>query len=134
MNKKLKNVIITGVAVITLSGTYVLGTKAETTSWKDRVVAKASSDIGASGYNKKTELITNIDTAIDTKITSESDAKIQQRQALVEQQLQDYFDGKITALVNTPEFQMLDSEFDALVQNILTRYKTEIDTAFASRQ
>lgn len=67
-------------------------------------------------------------------MTTESDAKIQQRQALVEQQLQDYFDGKISALVNTPEFGMLDSEFDALVTQIVERYKAEINTAFASRQ
>jgi hypothetical protein len=131
MKTTVRNTLIVGVVIAGIGGSFAVGKVSASGTWKDTAISKASSGIGEAGYNKKAELIANIDSAIETKVASESDAKIKEKEALVQAQLQAYYDAKINGLVNT---SVLDPEFEAIFNNILSRYQKEIDAEFAKRK
>jgi hypothetical protein len=133
--KTLKRGLIALGAVVIISGAFAFGSlssKADS-GWRQDVVTKANSEIGQAGYDKKNEIIQNLDTAIDNRIGALADNKIEEKKDEVTQQLEDYFNSKVDSIANTSEFTSLDGEFETLAQSIIDRYKRELDTAFANR-
>lgn len=103
---------------------------AASNNWADQVFIKANEQIGKAGFNKKQQLISNMDSRIADHVASKTDGEIENKKGEVEEALEDYFVEKLDELTDTPEFVALDGQMEVLRDDIVNRYKTEIDTAF----
>lgn len=93
-----------------------------------KVMGKASKDIGAAGYNKKTELLDNVDASIDAKVEEKIDPTIDDKSREVEEALESYFASKVDEIVDT---SAIEGEIEQIADGIIDRYKAEIDEALA---
>ncbi len=128
--RHLKSKIVIGVILVA----FVLGSTAgfavASRNWAGEVFAKASADIGKAGYNKKEELIQNMDERISQHVAAETDGKIDNKEVEVENELENYFEDKLYELTDSPDFQALDGQMEGLKEEVVDRYKDEIDEAF----
>lgn len=124
-----KKLIIGGLAVLVIVGSFSVGVSAEKLGVVDKIKGTASKDIGAAGYNKKAELLDNIDSQIESKMAESVNPLVDEKEAMVEQELQAYFDAKLNAIVDQSLDSGLGSELDEVANGIIERYKAEIDNA-----
>jgi hypothetical protein len=135
MNKKVK---IGGVILATglvFSGGFFgqqIYTKA-TTDWQTNAINQANSDLGATGYQKKTDLVNSSSTDINNKINSQISSEVEAQKADLEKLLDQYYQMKLDGLTDTAEFKALEAQIVQIKENILARYKTDIDSAFAAQ-
>lgn len=124
-NKKLLSLMLVGVALL---GFTVGGVTEANTDVMTKLIDKAYTTIGATGYNTKNELLNNIDGAIDAKLTETVNPLLDQKAMLVEAALQSYFDAKLDEAIG--DVSEIDAELEAIANEIINRYKEEIDRAF----
>jgi hypothetical protein len=136
MNKK-----VVKVSGLVLAGALVFGggffgkqiyTKA-TTDWQTNAINQANSDLGATGYNEKTKLVNSSSTDINAKIQDEIGKDVQDQQAELQSLLDQYYQDKLNGLTDTADFKSLEAQITQIKENILARYKTDIDSAFAAQ-
>lgn len=131
LSKIIKRIIVgVGLAAVVTSS-FILGTYAAGNSWKSKVLVKASEDIGKAGYNKAQELLTDIDSVVESRVLEVKNPTIDTKEQEVEEALETYFDGKVQELMQSAEFETLDTEIDGIKDNIISRYIGDIDAAFA---
>ena len=133
MKKLIKKLLVVIGVVVLILGSFMLGAYAAGNTWKSKVLSKASTDIGKAGYEKKEALLTNIDAVIEERVLAQKNPTIQEKQTEVENELDTYFDGKVTELMQSEEFDTLDSEIDVIKTDVVDRYKAEIDAAFVGK-
>lgn len=126
-NLKMKIMVVITVMSLLLSTVVIF---AASNNWADQVFIKANEQIGKAGFNKKQQLISNMDSRIADHVASKTDGEIENKKGEVEEALEDYFVEKLDELTDTPEFVALDGQMEVLRDDIVNRYKTEIDTAF----
>ena len=132
--KKLNKKIITVLAMVVLIVTsFALGTFANNTPWKDTFTLEASQKINSAGHFKKIELLENIDDVISTAVIEAKTPMIENKQSLVEDELDNYFNLKLNELVNGENDEELDAELDSITTNIIERCKVDIDAAFVGK-
>ena len=130
MKKYISKLTMVVVIITLILASFILGAYASGNSVKDKIMSTVSSDIGAIAHQKKTVLLENIDAVIEERVISEKSVLIQQKGIEAEDELQEYFDNKITALIGTPEYSDLDDEIEDIKIDVVGRYKAEIDAAF----
>ena len=129
--KNSKKAICIALIGVALTTSFLIGGYAEATSdFLSTVLAEAKKQIGSAGYNKKEELINNIDTEINKKIATKVNPIADEKAKKVQDELQTYFDSKIDAIV--PDTEPIETELENQVTEIYNRYKQEIDNAFSS--
>lgn len=126
-NLKMKIMVVITVMSLLLSTVVIF---AASNNWADQVFIKANEQIGKAGFNKKQQLISNMDSRIADHVASKTDGEIENKKGEVEEALEDYFVEKLDELTDTPEFIALDGQMEDLAGDIVDRYKGEIDTAF----
>jgi peptidoglycan hydrolase CwlO-like protein len=133
MNKKV--VLGIGASVLGLSlafGGGIVATHA-TTDWKTDAINSANSNLGATGYNEKTKLVNSASTDINNRVQDEIGKDVQDQQAQLQALLDQYYQDKLNGITDTAEFKDLEAQIVQIKENILARYKTDIDNAFTSQ-
>ncbi|MEC1780083.1 hypothetical protein [Schinkia azotoformans] len=126
----MKKKLIIGISAI---GLFMAGSFANaSTSWVQTVITDANKKIGAAGYNKKEELLSNLDSKIQEKMAQNMDGKIEAKEAEVEQALEDYFNQKVASLDNGEEAAQIEQQLDVITENVIGRYREEIDQKFGT--
>lgn len=133
MNKMLKRFTV-GIVLIALVGSsFAFGLYASELGWKDQAVSKATHDIYVAGEDKKNELLTNIDEIIEEKMLEAVDTKIDAKETFVEKELEDYFADKVADMMNPAEVNAVDADLNIISAGVVSRFKGDIDAAFANR-
>lgn len=127
MKKKVSVLFVVAVLAILIGGLFI-GTKiGASTGWSNELASLANKELGATGFEKKEEILGNDITAemkevLDPKINSEQDA--------LEKLLEDYYQMKLAGLQDTVEYKALELQIENLKLTIFNRYKADIDTMF----
>lgn len=104
-----------------------------TTDWQTNAINNASADIGKTGYDEKTKLVNSAPTDINAKIQDEIGNDIQTQQAELQALLDQYYQDKLNNLTDTQAYKDLETQIATIKANILARYKTDVDAAFAAQ-
>jgi hypothetical protein len=127
MKKKVSVLFVVAVLALLIGGLFV-GTKiGASTGWSNELATFANSELGATGFEKKEEILGN-DITAEMKVAL--DPKIAEEQAALEKLLEDYYQMKLNNLENTPEYLALEKQIEGLKQTIFLRYSKEIDLMF----
>lgn len=127
MKKKVSVLFVIAVLALLIGGLFV-GTKiGASTGWSNELATFANSELGATGFQKKEEILDN---NITEEMKDVLDPKITAEQAALEKMLDDYYRMKLAGLQDTPEYKALEKQIEGLKLTIFNRYKADIDKMF----
>ena len=125
--KKKVGIILT--VLVLVSGAFYVGNNTKATfSWDTEAVNEANKELGATGFNKKTEIVENADIA--GEMLAVLDPKIEAEKAELERLLEEYYQMKLDGLTEGEEFKALEARISTIRDNIYNRYTSEIDALF----
>ncbi|MGB6406629.1 MAG: hypothetical protein WBF39_04085 [Planococcus donghaensis] len=123
-----KKLLFVALLVSVLIAGLFLGSKSGASSdWSNELTSIVNKELGATGFEKKEEILQS-DVTAEMKETL--DPKIAAEQAELEAMLEAYYQMKLDGLTDTAEYAALEAQIEAIKLNIFNRYKAEIDTMF----
>lgn len=130
-NVKKKIGIVVLVGGFAIGGLFVGDKFGASTSWVNDIINQAGTDLDATASDKTNELLKS--NSISDQMRSILSPEIEAQQAELEKLLEDYYQLKIAGLTNTEDFKATQLKIQQLRTTMLTRYKKEIDAAFAGQ-
>lgn len=127
----LKKKVLIGVSAVTLFGAGHLTSGAS--SWANQVIVDGNKKVNTAAYNKKTELLSNLDQKIQEKLAQGMDSKISTREQQAEQELEEFFNQKVSEIDSYGEVAEIEKQLDVNLENTVGRYKEEISQAFGTK-
>ena len=127
MKKKVSVLFVAAVVAILIGGLFVGSKIGASTGWSNELATLANSELGATGFQKKEEILGN---DITEEMKEVLDPKINSEQAELEAMLESYYQMKLDNLQGTPEYAALELQIENLKLSIFNRYKADIDKMF----
>lgn len=133
MNKKVLLTIGGGILGLGIAfGGGVIATKA-TTDWQTNAINSANANLGQAADSETTKLTNSASTDINSKVQDQLNSEVQSQQAELQNLLDQYYQDKLNGLQDTAQFKSLEAEITQIKENILARYKENIDQVFAAQ-
>ena len=110
------------------AGSLFSGSFGASGDWQTNAINTANSTMGSAAYNKKTELIEGADEDINATVLEE--LSLEERQLELQRLLDEYYNLKLQGFTGSDEFKALEAQIQLIQDDILNRYKTEIDNVF----
>ena len=96
----------------------------------EQIKINANEEIGKAGYDKKQELVGNINASVEGAVQGKIDPKINESKENVENELDAYFNKKIEGITETENYKKTEGEIKVIESSVTKRFKGEIDKAF----
>lgn len=131
----MKKILIIGGALLVAGGVFAAGSitgKAGST-WATSAENTAYSELLGTGNSTKDELVSGINSDVNTKINTAIQGTVDEQQLELERLMKEYYQMKLDGLTLTPEFLALEDKINQIQQNVLASFKTQIDQEFTNQ-
>ena len=130
-----KKAVITlgiGVTAVTI---FLIGAEtggANKSNWKSDSLMNASQRLNQSANNKKNEILSSMGNIVGTAVDMRLNPLLNEKEQEIYDELEAYFDHKLSELIDGEEFEELENELDKLTKWNIDQIKYDIDQAFKS--
>lgn len=101
-----------------------------TGDWVTNAINSAYSEMITTANSTVDEVATNVETDVNEKVQSEIQQSVDSKQAELEKLLEEYYRLKLEGLTETEEFKKVESQIEAIQQDLLNTFKQRIDEEF----
>jgi hypothetical protein len=129
MNKKTIIILILSGLALFGAGSFV----GASSDWKTQLSVDSANDIEQAAKAKSDALTTNIQANIAASIKQRVNPIVDKKKQDIADQLQAYFDQKTNTITDSQAYKDAVADLDRIENSYLTKYKAEIDAAFAGQ-